>query len=311
MTALLAGELRRLLSRRMIKVLVALAVAGIAVGAVITFFNTEGVSDATLRQRSAAAEAKTAQCRRDPNQRPGPRSGPAPSDRNEPAFKNPEEYCRFRFGKVDDDRFKLSNLKGILQGVTAPLVIVAWVIGASSIGAEWQARSITTLLTWEPRRGRVLVAKVVAAIVVAGVFSLVSWVLLSAALVPVALVHGTTAGTGGGWLRSVVAVGLRGELMIAIATGVGFAVASIGRNTAAALGVGFAYFLVVENVVGSFLAGFRRWLILGNSIVLISGKDSGGEVAGRSVLVAGLYLSAVAVALLVVATVAFQRRDVA
>jgi len=38
---------------------------------------------------------------------------------------------------------------------------VAWVIGASSIGAEWQARSITTLLTWEPRRARVLAAKVV------------------------------------------------------------------------------------------------------------------------------------------------------
>jgi len=34
-------------------------------------------------------------------------------------------------------------------------------------------------------------------------------------------------------------------------------------------------------------------------------------VAGRSVLVAGLYLSAVAVVLLVVATALFQRRDVA
>jgi len=309
MTALLAGELRRLLSRRMIKVLVALAVAAIAVGAVITFFNTEAVSDTTLGRRTANAQARTAQCLRDPNLRLSP--GPVPSDGNGPSLDNREELCRFRFGRVTDDRFKLSNLKGVLQGVTAPLVIVAWVIGASSIGAEWQARSITTLLTWEPRRGRVLVAKVMAAIVVACVISLVSWVLLSAALVPVALVHGTTAGTGGTWLRSVGAVVLRGELMIAIATGVGFAVASIGRNTAAALGVGFAYFLVVENVVGSFLEGFRRWLILGNSIVLISGRDSGGDVAGRSVLVAGVYLSAVAVALLIVATVLFRRRDVA
>ncbi len=156
-----------------------------------------------------------------------------------------------------------------------------------------------------------LVAKVVAAMVVACAFSLVSWALLSAALLPSAILHGTTAGTGGGWLRSVGAVVLRGELMIAIATGVGFAVASIGRNTAAALGVGFAYFLVIENVVGNYLAGYRRWLILGNSIVLISGKDSGGDVAGRSVLVAGIYLSAVAVVLLAVAVMAFQRRDVA
>ncbi len=93
-----------------------------------------------------------------------------------------------------------------------------------------------------------------------------------------------------------------------MATSVGFAVASIGRNTAAALGVGFAYFLVIENVVGNFLAGFRRWLLLGNAIVLISGKDSGGEVVGRSVLVAGVYLTGVAV---VVATVLFGRRDIA
>ncbi len=307
MTALLSGELRRLLSRRMIKVLVALAVAGIAGGAVITFFNTAQTSDASLRQRTADAEARVARCRPNPNGS-GPSVPPGPKG---PSFESREEFCRFRVGEVTDDRFKLSNLKGVLQGVTAPLVIVAWVIGASSIGAEWQARSITTLLTWEPRRGRVLVAKVMAAIIVAGVFSLVSWALLSAALWPVALVHGTTAGTGGGWLRSVGGVVLRGELMIAIATSVGFAVASIGRNTAAALGVGFAYFLVVENVVGNFLAGFRRWLILGNSIVLISGKDSGGEVAGRSVLVAGLYLSSVAMVLLVVATVLFQRRDVA
>jgi hypothetical protein len=88
-------------------------------------------------------------------------------------------------------------------------------------------------------------------------------------------------------------------------------VASIGRNTAAALGIGFAYFLVIENVVGSFLEDFRRWLILGNAIVLVSGEDSGGEVIGRSVVVAALYLTAVGIGLLAVATAVFRRRDVA
>jgi ABC-2 type transport system permease protein len=308
-TALLAGELRRLLSRRMLKVLALLAAFGLVLGGVLTFLNTEQVSEATLRQRQATAEAKVATCLRNPNLAPGPVT--SPDGQAVPGFANREDLCRFRFAKVTDKRLKLVKLKDIMQGVTAPLVIVAWVIGASSIGAEWQARSITTLLTWEPRRGRVLVAKVVSAMIVAGVFSLVTWVLLSGALLPAVFVHGTTAGADGAWLRSVVAVVLRGELMIAIATGLGFAVASIGRNTAAALGVGFAYFLVIENVVGNFLAGFRRWLLLGNSIVLISGKDSGGDVAGRSVLVAGVYLTAVAVALLVVATVLFQRRDVA
>lgn len=307
MTALLSGELRRLLSRRMIRVLTLLALAGIALAGILTFVNTEKVSDATLRQRAVDAEADVSQCLQGGGPPP---VAPEPGDETLRGADR-EDLCRFRYDRVSDDRFKLEDLKGILQGVTAPLVIVAWVIGASSIGAEWQARSITTLLTWEPRRGRVLLAKVVAAVIVACVFSVLAWALVSAALLPSAFLHGTTAGTGGSWGRSMAAVVGRGTLMIAMATTVGFAVASIGRNTAAALGVGFAYFLVIENVVGSFLAGFRRWLILGNSIVLVSGEDGGGDVAGRSVLVAALYLSAVAVVLFGVATVLFRRRDVA
>ncbi|MEN3314314.1 MAG: hypothetical protein V7605_548 [Acidimicrobiaceae bacterium] len=309
MTALLAGELRRLMARRMIKVLALLALLGIAIGGVATFLNTEQTSEAVLGRRRAAAEARVADCVRQVPVVPGPGVPPGGKAGLSPAGQ--EDFCRFRYGGVTDRRLKLEKLKGVLQGLTAPLVIVAWVVGASSIGAEWQARSITTLLTWEPRRVRVMAAKVVAAVIVAWVFSLVAWALLSAALLPAVFVHGTTAGTGAGWLGSTVAVVLRGELMIAVATSVGFAVASIGRNTAAALGVGFAYFLVIENVVGNFLAGFRRWLLLGNAIVLISGKDSGGDVVGRSVLVAGLYLTGVAVTLLVVATVLFQRRDIA
>jgi len=307
-TALLAGELRRLVSRRMIRVLALLAVAGIALAGILTFVNTEQVSEATLRQRAVDAQARVDRCIQSTD--PPPFASETGEDTLPPGADR-KDLCRFRFDRVSDDRFNLVDLEGVLQGVTAPLVIVAWVIGASSIGAEWQARSITTLLTWEPRRGRVLLAKVVASVIVACIFAVVSWALVSAALLPSALWHGTTSGTGGSWSRSVAAVVGRGTLLIAVATTVGFAVASIGRNTAAALGVGFAYFLVIENVVGNFLEGFRRWLILGNSIVLVSGEDGGGDVSGRSVLVAAIYLCMVAVALFVAATMLFRRRDVA
>ncbi len=170
--------------------------------------------------------------------------------------------CRYALGRPTDDRFELVKLDGILQGLTAPLVIVTWVIGASSIGAEWQARSITTLLTWEPRRGRVLIAKVVAAMVVACAFSLMAWLLLSAALLSSAYLHGTTAGTDAAWVRSVGGVILRGELMIAFATRrrVG---GDLDRSQHRRR-PGSRLFLVIENVVGNFLEGFRRWLILGN-----------------------------------------------
>ena len=91
----------------------------------------------------------------------------------------------------------------------------------------------------------------------------------------------------------------------------GFAIATIGRNTAAALGAGFAYIIVLENILGSSIARWRRWLLLGNVIVFVSGNDNGGDVPGRTVTAAGVFLTAVAVTLLASAAGAFYRRDVA
>jgi ABC-type transport system involved in multi-copper enzyme maturation permease subunit len=290
----------------MVRVLVLLAVGGIVVAGVLTFLNTGHVGDAEMAARRQAADARVADCMA--GGEITMREGREPPPPDIPRTGN---FCRFLVGDVDDPRFELRRLKGILQGTTAPLVVVAWLIGASVIGSDWQSRTVTTVLTWEPRRARVLLTKAFACIVVACGFAVAAQALLGLALLPAAYLHGTTAGADGEWLRSVTGVLLRGTGLVAIAAAVGFSVASIGRNTAAALGIGFAYFLVIENVVGSFLEGLRRWLVLGNAIVLVSGEDGGGEVVGRSVVVAALYLTAVGIVLLAVATVVFRRRDVA
>ena len=306
MIALAAGELRRVLARRMVRVLVLLALAGIVTAGILVFLNTEHVSEAEMAGRQQANDAQVGDCLAggDITLREGRELPP-------PDVRRTENFCRFAVGGVEDPRFELISLKGILQGTTAPLVVVAWLIGASVIGSDWQSRTITTILTWEPRRARVLLTKAFACIAVASLFAVVAQGVLSLALLPATYLHGTTAGADSEWFRSVLGVLLRGTGLVAIAAAVGFSVASIGRNTAAALGIGFAYFLVIENVVGSFLEDFRRWLVLGNAIVLVSGEDGGGEVIGRSVVVAALYLTAVGIVLLAVATLVFRRRDVA
>ena len=309
MSALLVGELQRLLARRLVRVLALLALLAIAVAGILTFLNTDDVSAAELAARRSHAQTGIDRCMEEGRSVVGPPEGP---DGRGPGPVVPmEERCAHAVGGVEDPRFRLADLKGILQGTTAPLVVVAWFVGASSIGADWQSRTITTILTWEPRRTRVLLGKAAAGAVVACGFALVAGALLAAALLPSAYLHGTTAGTGGDFGRSVAGVALRGTAMVAIASTLGFAVASIGRNTAAALGIGFGYFLVFENVVGGFLADYRRWLLLGNAIVFIAGEDEGGEVVDRTVVEAGLYLTAVALVLLAAATVLFRRRDVA
>jgi ABC-2 type transport system permease protein len=308
-SALLAGELQRLLARRLVRVLALLAVLGIALAGVLTFLNTEDLSAAELAARRSRARQAFERCLEQEASVAAPPDVPGPGGPTRPI--PPEERCGFVVGGVDDPRFRLADLEGILQGTTGPLVVAAWLIGASSIGADWQSRTITTILTWEPRRTRVLLAKATASALVACAFAVLAGALLSAALVPSAYLHGTTAGTGGTFGRSLAGVALRGTAMVAIASTMGFAVASIGRNTAAALGIGFGYFVVLENVVGGLLEDYRRWLLLGNAIVLVSGENQGGDVFGRTVLEAGLYLTAVALVLLAGAAVLFRRRDVA
>ena len=306
MSGLLTGEVRRLVARRMVKVLVLLAGLGIGLAGVLTFLNTEKSDIAAVQARRQQVQREFQNCF--DRLSTGPRPGQPPR-----VVEERGGACDVDTSGTDDKRLPLVDLSDILQGFTAPLVIVAWVLGASAIGADWQSRTLTTLLTWEPRRVRVLLGKAGAAMIVAALFFLFAQALLFGALLPSALAHGTTAGADGSWYALLAGVVGRGGVMVAVAAGIGFAIASVGRNTAAALGIGFAYVVVIENVVGQFLEDWRRWLLLGNTIVFVSGESGGGNegVAGRSVLGAGIFLVAVSVGLLLAAAAVFRRRDVA
>ena len=52
-------------------------------------------------------------------------------------------------------------------------------------------------------------------------------------------------------------------------------------------------------------------MLLGNVIVLVSGQDDGADVTGRTVAGAAVFLTLVAVTLLVAAATAFRTRDLA
>ncbi|MDQ3980571.1 MAG: hypothetical protein M3314_13610, partial [Actinomycetota bacterium] len=64
MSRLLAGELRRLLARRLVRVLALLAVAGVALAGILVFVNTEAVSTAEADARRAAARSRVDACLR-------------------------------------------------------------------------------------------------------------------------------------------------------------------------------------------------------------------------------------------------------
>ncbi len=206
--------------------------------------------------------------------------------------------------------YDLVGLPDVLMGTSLVLVSVAWILGASAIGADWHAGHVTTILTWEPRRGRVMLAKIAASLLSVFVVSLVIQALLGAALAVAAAGAGSTAGADAAWLAESAGVALRVALLSTIFAGFGFGLASAGRNTAVALGVGFGYLVIVENLVRGLRPQWTPWLLTDNAGLFIVDSPIDFPLLARSTIGAGLYLAAVGAVLLLAATGLFRTRDV-
>ena len=206
--------------------------------------------------------------------------------------------------------FQLAELPAVLEGTSFLFVVGGWLIGSSFVGAEWQAGTMATLLTWEPRRLGVLVAKAVAC--AAGIVALV--VALEAVfgltLALVATARGSTVGVDADLIRSASWLALRISAVSAVGGLLGLALAMVARNTAAAIGIGFAYLAVVESIVRGLRPGWAPWLIGDNAGVFIVGRDAAFPPIGRSTWGAALVLVLYAASLLVVAAGSFRARDV-
>ena len=218
-----------------------------------------------------------------------------------------------------DDRFIATDFvrdqageSGIVAAVALPLVLFVLILSASLVGGDWRAGTIGVLLTWEPRRVRVLLVKALVTALAAATFVIVLEVLLIGALWPSAVFHGTTAGTDAEFWRELAGELLRVGFVAAVVALIGFSFASLGRNTAAALAGVVVYFVIVENVIRTFASGWARWFFSDNLFVVILGSAEDAEAefsttAGSSALL----LAAYAAAFVLIAVAAFRARDVA
>jgi hypothetical protein len=200
---------------------------------------------------------------------------------------------------------------GILMIAALPLALGALFGGASVVGAEWRAGTVTTVLCRDPRRLRVHTARVAAAFVLASVIGLALQVLFLAATLPAVLAHGSTAGTDGDWWLGLIAALAR----IAVATGAAAALAAslatLGRSTAFALCAVFAWLAVVENLVRGLKPALQPWLLGDNLSIAMTWGQLTTETFSRSEVLAAVtvlgYLGVVAV----LAAASFVRRDIA
>ena len=220
---------------------------------------------------------------------------------------NPDAANAFSPGDIYTTEENDSEI-GFVGAMSLLFVPAGLLLGASFVGAEYRAGTITALLTWEPRRVRALGAKLVAAgLVAAGVFVALELV-LATGLGAVAIVRGTTDGADAEFYRGMTGFVARCALLTGGLSVLGACIALLGRNTTAALGAVFGYIIVVESVLRGFRPGWNAWFFLENFFIVLGGEEA--DDVTRSVTGAGLLLVSYLAVLVAASMVTFARRDV-
>jgi len=292
------SEVSRLTHRRLYRVLTLLLLAGITLVSLIVFVRSSSTASVPAQAQAAyererqnwehqfpIIHAQWASCAASvPEGKPAePACGPEPDiARDGPRL----EYF------YTDPRYRAAdNLRVVVIAVTMASAMLAFLLGASSGGAEWSSRSMTLQLLWEPRRLRLLSLKWLA-------LGLVTAVTTAANLVVGVGLGALTASFRGTWdgLDRVVdssgrAVGAlwpelagmagRGIVLVVVVASFGYAIATLVRNTGAALGTAFVYFAVVENAIRLALMRFAPgpYLLSTNAVAFVA--PGGIDVPGR------------------------------
>jgi ABC-type transport system involved in multi-copper enzyme maturation permease subunit len=201
--------------------------------------------------------------------------------------------------------------EGTLSIASLFLLFGGLIGGASVGGAEWRAGTITTLLTWEPRRTRVQLSRCAACATLAALISIAVQVAFLVALLPAALGNGSTGGLDGPWWVALLAAMARTSVLTAAAATLGCALSTLGRNTAFALVTVFAWITVVEGLIRGLRPGLAK-LLWGENIATVVQWAPLEDVRFHRGPATALLTVATYVAVIVgAATLAFARRDVA
>lgn len=275
---LLRAEFRRLAARRFTRVALALSLIGYLIAVAMLWKTHSQTTPADIAEATAQRDQQIAEeieyCKS---------KVPVEQQPMECGMLTPESVPITYF--LDSQPFPPSEVEDIALAVGVATAMLAFLLAATFIGAEWSSKNLIAWLFWEPRRLRVMAAKLLA--------------LLSSMLALAALAQLVWLGTAKLLLHHrgkpvsslgpqaehfwshVVNAQLRAALLVLITGLVAFSLASLMRNSAAALGVAFVYFAVVENVIRAVNADLQPYLFTTNLAAWIS---SGGiTVYGKNV----------------------------
>ncbi len=209
--------------------------------------------------------------------------------------------------------------QGAVPAAGMAMLVLGVILGASFIGAEYSAGTIETLLLWEPRRSRVLAAKLTVAAVVTFVVVVALLAFLVVVMLPVAAVRGSTAGADGEFWLGLASVVLRAGAAAAAISAIALSVSTVARNTVAGVVALLGYSAVSPALSSTLLRGFRPFDLTENLSVFVGGGEVGQwvsyngyyeSVAHHGVVGAAIVIASYVVVFVVVGLAVFRRRDV-
>lgn len=243
---LVKAELRRLLSRRFVRVLTILLIGvfGITIFVTMGSSRTPTADDWYSARLTATSENQVRQqiyreCLSAHEADASVVERAKFPDRCEYAEAQPEDFL------YDTYVFRKS-IKPLIGFLAAYLALFGFLIGATFVGAELSSGGMTNLLLWRPRRGQVLGAKLGVLLGAVGIFSVLFSAVYIGTFYGIAQATGYVGSLDSAFLSDMYLTAVRGLALVLVVTACAFGVATLGRHTATSLGLATAYVVVWE-----------------------------------------------------------------
>jgi ABC-2 type transport system permease protein len=313
---LFRSEFLRARSRRLVPMVIVGGLVAVFLGLGIAAINSSPPAQADLDRAQARFEQQFQRCMA------GKYDG---GDQQVPlGFDTLEEFCRANSGPyIGDVGMQLRDLPEILQGISTFVILLGALLGASLGGADWTSDTITTLLTWEPRRIKVLLTRALVVILFAFVITALLQAVFAAVFWLGAATRGTTAFTPSDTWSEIGQALVRTSVVSTAFALIALSIAMIGRSTVSALGALVGYLILFEAVIAGFRPSIQGWLVVRAGIVVVSqtpildygsgayySSTSPNPIVLMSVARANAVVGVYVVVLLVLALIVFRRRDV-